>query len=426
MTQTVRQENSNGDTSDLRKVAQTLFAAAVQRADPAQAVRRQLAASPLPTPKGRCFVLAVGKAAVPMMREALRMLGDVHSALVVTNPENYSAVRGATVLQGAHPMPDQTSAKAGAAVAAFLEQARTDDLVLALVSGGGSALMIAPLADVSVADYGAMNALLLGSGLGINDVNLVRQQIDDLKGGGLLKHAHPADVHSFILSDVIGDDRCTIASGPTVASIGTRQQAVSLIKSAGIWNRTPDSIKTHLQQPEPSIDLLQASNHLIGSNRHSLDAMLAATPEGYDARIVSDALVGDVHFAAMDIVRAGLFAKRPTALIFGGETTVQIIGTGQGGRNQELALRVALCAQGVLFDNWVFLSGGTDGRDGPTDAAGGLVDGGTLGRIVTAGGDLARFLDNNDSYAALALAGDLLVTGGTCTNVADVQVLLLS
>jgi len=427
MKQTGQAAHPNAVVSNLRKFAKTMFAAAVQRADPAQAVRRQLAISPLPTVHGgRCFILAVGKAAIPMMREALSQLTNVHSALAVTNPENYCEVTGATVLRGAHPTPDEASARAGRAVIEFLQETRKGDLVVALISGGGSSLMTAPASGISVEDYRNLNDVLLSSGLEISEINLIRQQIDKVKGGGILRHAAPADVHGFVLSDVIGDDLRAIASGPTVAPIGTQQQAISMMKSLGIWNRTPASIKTHLQKTMTPIDQpTTATNHLIGSNGHSLDAMLAAAPKGYDAKIVSDALVGDVQSAAMEIVHAAQSAKGPTALIFGGETTVQIKGSGLGGRNQELALRLALCAQGVLPGNWVFLSGGTDGRDGPTDAAGGLVDAGTLARIAAAGGDLNSLLKNNDSNAALCLADDLFVTGATGTNVADVQVLLI-
>ena len=169
-----------------------------------------------------------------------------------------------------------------------------------------------------------------------------------------------------------------------------------------------------------------AKNVLIGSNRFSLDAVAAATAPDFRAHLVDDHLTGDVEDAAACILQSAehVAGTGPAVLIFGGETTVQIRGTGRGGRNQELALRVALAAFGRLSKGWVFLSGGTDGRDGPTDAAGGIVDGGTLDRIATQGGDVHALLRNNDSYAALSLAGDLLMTGGTGTNVADIQLLL--
>ncbi len=414
---------------DLRSIAKHMFMAAVERADPALAMRTALANAPIVNHgPGRTFVIAVGKAAVPMMRETLRILPQVDQALVVTNPENLSDIPGATVIAGAHPVPDAASAAAGKAVIALLKKAEADDRVIALVSGGGSALMIAPIKGLSLENKSQLNALLLGSGLEINDMNLIRQQLSDLKGGGFLKHAAPAPVMAYILSDVIGDDLRAIASGPTVSPIGTPKDAIALMKGAGIWDAAPQPVKDLLQRKQTDDPFATAENTLVGSNRHSLDAMLAATPSSYQTEIVSDHLVGDVGAAADYILQAAERAplNRPIALIFGGETTVQLNGSGLGGRNQELALRVAHAAQDRLRGDWVFLSGGTDGRDGPTDSAGGLVDSQTVARVYAAGGDLSALLENNDSYAALALSNDHLMTGGTGTNVADVQVFLRS
>ncbi|MDT0682314.1 DUF4147 domain-containing protein [Roseicyclus sp. F158] len=432
MTATQTEPEASDRASDpitaLRRQARDIFAAAVSRADPARALARQLEQTPLPLkPGGRILALAVGKAAVPMMREALGRVPDVAEALVVTNTENHCALPGARVLAGSHPVPDAASAEAGRAVIDVLKRAGEGDNVLAMISGGGSALMAAPAGDIPLADYATFTRGLLASGLGIDQVNLLRQQIDRIKGGGLLRCAAPARVHGFVLSDVVGDDLRAIASGPTVAPLGQACDAVALLHETGIWDRTPASIRHHLMSATPPAGLPEATNHLVGSNRHSLDAMLQALPEGLPGRIVSDHLVGDVQDAAVEVLREMRTIRGPVALIFGGETTVQIKGTGLGGRNQELALRVALsCAREAPGRDWVFLSGGTDGRDGPTEAAGGLVDPGTLERIAAAGGDVQALLDNNDSNAALALAGDLLTTGGTGTNVADVQILILA
>ncbi len=408
---------------ELRDIAKVMFSAAVERADPARALRMQLE-KVAPHSGGKVFVLAVGKAAVPMMREALVRLPRVDEALAVTNSENLASIDGARVMTGAHPVPDGSSATAGQAVVEMLQRARKGGQVVALISGGGSALIIAPDGDITVDDYARTNAILLASGLGINDFNLIRQQIDSLKGGGLLRLAAPAEVHGYLLSDVIGDDLCAIASGPTVAPLGTCEDAVRLLQTTGLWQRMPQTVQAHLTAELPKAQLPLAINHLIGSNRQSLEAMLEAAPADFDVQIASHALVGDVTQAAEEVLRCARAAAGPAALIFGGETTVQLRGTGRGGRNQELALRVACGAQGVVAPGWVFLSAGTDGRDGPTDAAGGIVDADTVARIVQAGGDPGEFLKNNDSYTALQLAGDLLFTGGTDTNVADVQVFL--
>jgi len=416
--------------TDLRATALTLFNAAVDRANPARALRDQLASSPLPAlPNGGCnIIIALGKAATPMMQQALKMIPQPRRALVVTNPENLRDIPGATTMAGAHPVPDQTSAAAGRAVIDLLATATAKDRVIALISGGGSALMVSPAPGLSLADKVAVNELLLASGLDINDMNLIRQQLSQLKGGGLLRHAAPATVSAFILSDVIGDDLRAIASGPTTSPIGTPAQARDIMVRAGIWDDTAPPVRAHLTATTDEITKRPtATNTLIGSNRHSLQAMLDAA-KGWDARLISDQLTGDVEAAAQTILDAALAAPsdHPVALIFGGETTVQIHGTGLGGRNQELALRLAKLAAEQLDGDWLFLSGGTDGRDGPTQAAGGIVTRETWARIRASGADTDSLLANNDSNAALAAADALLITGATGTNVADVQIFLRS
>lgn len=409
---------------DLRAEATRLFQAAVAAADPAGALRRALVAHPVavPLPGGAYIVIAVGKAAVPMAETALELLKDAPvRALVVTNYENARPVAGATVMAAGHPVPDENGAAAGLAAVRLLQAAGDRDRVIALISGGGSALLPSPAKGLTLADKVAVNRLLLANGYAITEVNLIRQQLSRLKGGGMLRLAAPAPVTGYILSDVIGDDLRAIASGPTVAALGTRTEARRLLQVRGVWADLPLAVRAHLESPDEARALApQAANHLIGSNRASLAAAAAACGAG--ARIVSDRLVGDVAGAAAEIVAA---AQGPDAcLIFGGETTVNLRGTGKGGRNQELALRVAM-AMAQLGRPWVFLSGGTDGRDGPTEAAGGIVDAGTIARIRRAGGDPAALLADNDSHRALGLAGDLLVTGATGTNVADVQVLVM-
>ena len=415
--------------TELLTTAKALFQAAVDRADPAQALRSQLTASPLPPlPEGgKNVLLAVGKAAVPMMREALQLIPDAAQALAITNPENHTEIPGATVICGAHPVPDENSAAAGQAAIELARSLGPDDRLVALISGGGSALMVAPAPGLTLADKAAVNKLLLASGLEINDMNLIRQQLSDTKGGGLLRHAAPAQVQAFILSDVIGDDLRAIASGPTVAPIGSRAQAREMLQGAGIWDSAPEAVKAHLSAPEEAQETPPpANNTLIGSNRHSLKAMMAAAAEDWTPKLVSHRLVGDVAEAAETVVAAAENAPKDgsVALIFGGETTVQLTGTGLGGRNQELALRVAKLGAKRLSGDWLFLSGGTDGRDGPTDAAGGIATPSTWDAIKASGQDPEALLANNDSYAALKAADALLMTGGTGTNVADVQVFL--
>ncbi|MCK0149053.1 DUF4147 domain-containing protein [Marivita sp. S6314] len=418
------------DVASLRTHARQLFDAAVTAADPAVAVNRgfQIAPPPPAAPDGRTIVIAIGKAAPAMLRAALNALHDVGASLAVTHHENAESLPGVDVLRAGHPVPDDAGARAAKRVMALLSDAKEGDRVIALISGGGSALLPAPPGGVSLSDKARLNDLLLSAGLDIVQMNLIRQQVSLLKGGGFLRFAAPARVHAYLLSDVIGDDLRAIASGPTVSPIGTATEAIDLLTTSGLWSMCPASIQTHLEQAakHPAAPLPDATNTLVGSNRLSLEAMTdKAQALGLEAEIVSDALVGDVGDAAQQVLRAFTSVTAPTALLFGGETTVKLTGTGRGGRNQELALRVARAATDQP-QSWVFLSGGTDGRDGPTDAAGGLVDAGTIHRAKASGVDLEALLANNDSYAALAAAGDLLITEATGTNVADVQALLIA
>ena len=404
------------DLSFLRLRATDIFNAGVAAADPFAAVTNALKDHPV---AGSPLILSIGKAARRMAEAALVRYPEART-LVVTNYENAVPLKGATVLAAGHPVPDENGAKAAAAVIDALAGLTAEDTVLALISGGGSALLPAPVAGVSLEDKAAVSRALLASGADITQMNMVRQQLSRLKGGGLLRMAAPARVQALILSDVVGDDLRVIASGPTVAPIGTRATARALLQDKGVWDGLPASVRNHLDLEEESGPAQpEAANYLIGSNPISIAAMKQAAP---DATLHSRALEGDVAEAAAEVIAAGA-AKG--ILLFGGETTVLIKGKGLGGRNQELALRVALAAEAAGWKGpWVFLSGGTDGRDGPTDAAGGLVDHTTLSRMKDAGVDPVAMLADNDSYHALKAVGDLLVTGATGTNVADLQVLI--
>jgi hydroxypyruvate reductase len=332
--------------------------------------------------------------------------------IVVTNYENATDLVGATVMPAGHPVPDENGAAAARAVIAALRSAKGP--VLALISGGGSALLPAPAGEVTLADKAAVNELLLAGGLEITAMNLIRQQLSDLKGGGFLCHAAPQSVTALILSDVIGDDLSAIASGPTVGPIGTAGDAIALLKDTGLWKKIPTSVQTHLNTKGGNPNLPPAANILVGSNGKSVAAMAVV---GSDAHVIATPIEGDVADAAKMICDT----VKPGINVWGGETTVGLRGDGRGGRNQELALRIAQEAAVRGWMEWTCLQGGSDGRDGPTDAAGGLVDQTTLGKIA----DIDASLENNDSYAALAEAGDLLMTQATGTNVADLGVMIL-
>lgn len=387
-----------------------IFMAGVTRAEPDRAVRTALRDAPTPD-----LILSLGKAGVAMARAALDRFPGV-SCLVVTNPENAADLSGATVMVGGHPVPDEGSLAAGEAMLNAADGLGAGQRCLALISGGGSALAVAPVNGVSLADKAEVSRLLLGAGLDIKAMNLIRQNLSRLKGGGLARAAAPATIDALILSDVVGDDLAAIASGPTVPPLGNPAAARDLLRRHDLWNRMPETCRTVLSRPAAAA-VPGGTTRLIGSNRLSAEAMLAAAP---DATLIETPLEGDVSDAAA--VVATRVAAGPGMTLWGGETTVVLRGDGRGGRNQELALRVALALRGCPRP-WAFLSGGTDGRDGPTDAAGALVDDGTLARIADAGIDITAGLEANDSYPMLQASGDLLMTGGTGTNVADLQIL---
>ncbi|WP_400082301.1 glycerate kinase [Yoonia sp. R78084] len=382
-----------------------IFQAGVKAADPYLAVSEALEDVSVPA-----LIVAVGKAARSMAKAALVRFAGV-KCLVVTNYENASDLDGAVVMAAGHPVPDENGAAAAKAVIAALDA--VEGPVLALISGGGSALLPAPAGALTLADKARVNDLLLRSGLDIVAMNLIRQQLSDLKGGGFLRHAAPSKVTALILSDVIGDDLSAIASGPTVGPIGTAEQATALLQAHGLWEDLPEVVRDHLRQAAPPAPLPEARNILVGSNGKSVAAMQVAAPE---AHVIATPITGDVADAARMICDQAVVGTT----VWGGETTVVLRGTGRGGRNQELALRIAQEAALRGWTDWTCLQAGSDGRDGPTDAAGGIVDQDTLGRI----GNLDRLLANNDSYAALKAAGDLLITDATGTNVADLGVMI--
>ncbi|WP_287884636.1 MULTISPECIES: glycerate kinase type-2 family protein [Paracoccus] len=400
--------------------AMALIRAGIAAADPGAAVVRgmgEVLADP-PGPGGRWLVIALGKAARAMAGAALEALPGAE-ALVVTNAGNDAALARARVMRAGHPQPDADGAAAAEAVIAMLSASGPQDRVLALISGGGSAMLPAPAEGMTLADKQAVNRLLLASGADIAQVNLIRQGLSRLKGGGWLRLSR-APLTALILSDVPGDDLRVIASGPTVAPVGTRAQAADLAQSLGIWERMPEAARAALLGPEDRRALPRARNILVGSNALSVAAMVEA---GADPAPIP--LEGDVRDCARAIWALASGLRPGQALAFGGETTVKLVGDGMGGRNQELALRLALLAEAQPVDfDWAFASVGSDGRDGPGEAAGGLVGPGTPAAIRAGGIDPAAALARNDSTPALAAGDALVVTGATGTNVADLAVLV--
>ena len=453
----------------LRAEARDIFGAGVRAADPALAVARALrvthgtleialepgreAAAWRRGPWRRVHLVAFGKAAPAMTSAALDIVPPellAGAPVVVTNRENARQDLPFPVMAAGHPLPDAGGLAGARAVAAAVQAAGAGELVLVLVSGGGSALLPCPPERISLQDKIATTELLLASGADITQINTVRKHLSLLKGGGLARLAAPAELHALILSDVIGDDLSAIASGPCSPDPTRYADAISILTSHGVWERTPPPVRDYLtdgcrgtvpETPKPGDPVFAtAASSLLGSNAVSLAAAEAAAVSGAAAGGRSlhrhpGPLLGEARHEAEALARrlAEVMAAESRgsggalAYLCGGETTVTLKGRGRGGRNQEMALAFALAAERLgLAKRWAFLSGGTDGRDGPTDAAGGLVDPWSLERMRAAGEDPQARLDDNDSHRALASSGDLLRTGATGTNVADLQIVLVA
>lgn len=429
--------------------------AALRAVDPARAVREQLRVA-----EGRLWVgetswelaqlrqvlvLAVGKAAIPMAQAASERLGAALTAGVVVTKTGHAAgcVLPVTlrVFEAGHPTPDAAGQQAATEVLGLLADVSEHDLVLALLSGGASALLPSPVEGVSLEDLQATTTLLLRSGATIVELNAVRKHLSRFKGGQLARLAAPAAVATLILSDVVGDPLDVIASGLTVPDPTTYADAWRVLERQELVLRVPEAVRAHLaagmagsrretpKSGDPCFE--RVINRVIASNRAAAQAAAqTATALGYRTLLLSTFVEGEarevakVAAALMRSVRQhGEPIPPPACLLWGGETTVTVRGDGTGGRNQELALAAALALDGA--PGVALLALATDGTDGPTDAAGAVVDGATASRARALGLDLHAALRNNDAYPALDAVGALLRTGPTGTNVNDLLVMLI-
>ncbi|OHC50729.1 MAG: hydroxypyruvate reductase [Rhodobacteraceae bacterium GWF1_65_7] len=407
-----------------------LFEAAVRAADPQAALQPHLPARP----KGRLVVVGAGKGAA-QLAAAFEFLWDGPLEGVVVTRYGYGcATRAIRVIEAAHPVPDAAGLAASAEMFKAVQGLGPDDLVVALICGGGSALLPCPPGDLSLADEAALNRALLASGAPISVMNAIRKQVSGIKGGRLAVAAHPARVLTLVVSDVPGDDPAQVASGPTVPDPGTRAEARALVHSWRI--ELPPRVADWLAgdagaAPDPD-DAVFAGHEVrvIASARLSLEAAAAqAGAAGIPAAILSDAMegeardVGRVHAAiTREIAARNRPFARPVLLLSGGETTVSLRGAGRGGRNSEFLLALALAAEGVPF---AALAADTDGIDGSEDNAGAFADGASMARLRALGADPAALLAGNDAYTAFDRLGDLFTPGPTGTNVNDFRAILL-
>jgi len=436
----------------LKQDAVDIFLAGVAAVDPGQAVRSHLKLEGdmlqagthriSLSPDTRVFVVGAGKAAAPMAAAVEEVFGNrIHRGLVVVKYGHMTPVERIEILEGAHPVPDEAGLEGARRVADLLDDAGEGDLVICLISGGGSALIPFPEPPVTLRDKQVTTDLLLKSGAEIGEINCVRKHLSRLKGGGLARSAFPARVLTLILSDVVADPLDVIASGPTVGDPTTFGDAFAILDRYDLTERVPAAVLARIKQgvegkypdtPKPGApELKDIINILVGTNAIAVKAATKRAEElGYNTTVLSTIITGETRDAAENhaavarkIVEQDLPAARPACVISGGETTVTIKGGGKGGRNQEFALASAIGIEGL--PGTVILSGGTDGTDGPTDAAGATADGTTVSRAREAGLDPTAFLANNDSYHFFKKLDDLLITGPTLTNVMDLRIILV-
>ena len=408
--------------------------AALRAADPHRAVTTHLRLTPgmlhagtraLPlNPEARIFLIALGKASPAMTTAAAAQIGSKLSAGVAAVPLRYDENLPSSVRSFAagHPLPDEGSLAAGAAAAALLRSTRNDDLVLVLISGGGSAMLERPLPGITLDDLQHLFDLLLRSGAPIEDFNTVRRALSSLKAGGLARLASPARCVSLILSDVVGDRLSMIASGPTVLRRDPPGAAQDVLKRYELWKIAPTSIRNTLNQSPRAPHRTPRPIHVIvGNNRMIVEAARARCEAlGFPTRILSRRMRGEASRVGRELAARLIQAPRPSALLMGGETTVSVQGSGSGGRNQETALAAAMVLDGVRHVALMALA--TDGMDGPTDAAGAVVSGETLGCMRMHAIDPQASLLQNDAYPALHACQALIHTGPTGTNLNDLVV----
>ncbi|MEP7364193.1 MAG: glycerate kinase [Acidobacteriota bacterium] len=433
------------------KHARQMFAAALRAADPVEAVGRFFRCEGNRLIVGgkryaldsfdRVLVIGAGKASAAMALAVEKALGKrISEGWINTKYGHGARLKRVHVHECGHPVPDEAGVEGARRIVELAEGAGAKDLVIAVISGGASALTPAPVAPITLAEKQETTKLLLGCGANIHEINAIRKHISTFKGGQLARAAAPATVIALMLSDVIGDSLESIGSGPTAPDPTTFAECVKLLDGYGILNQVPAAVRNRLQSgaagnlPETpkagDAAFARVQNVIVGSNALAVDAAAATARKlGYRTLVLSTRIEGEtrdvagVHAAILKEIRA---ARRPLAepacLISGGETTVTIRGDGLGGRNQEFALAGAIDLAGMA--EVCVLSGGTDGTDGPTDAAGAIADGGTAAAAKAKGMDARDYLARNDSYHFFDPLGLLLKPGPTRTNVMDVRILL--
>ncbi len=425
---------------NLRRDAKAILMAALAAADPTAAVDKVLRGRDDLDRYKRIFVVGAGKAGGTMARAAEHFFGSrgsrISAGCVNVKDGDKSKTQFIELRHCGHPMPDERGLSGAKRIEAICSEAGENDLVICLLSGGASALSPYPAPPITLAEKQETTRLLLACGATIHEINAVRKHISAIKGGQLARIAAPARVLSLILSDVVGDDLDVIGSGPTAPDASTFETAWAILEKYELRERVPARVRERLRNgatETPKADdpiFERVENIIVGSNQQSLESAARQAKEmGYRTLILSSTIQGEtqdvarMHAAIARQIRvSGQPVRPPACVISGGETTVTMSnGSGRGGRNQEFALAAAFDIAGL--EDTLILSAGTDGTDGPTDAAGAMADGATLERAHLSAADA---LSGHDAYPFFADTGDLVITGATGTNVMDLHLILVS
>jgi glycerate 2-kinase len=441
------------DITRLRQDAITILKHGIKSVDPANAIKRNLVVKDNRLDiQGRIFdlsayenifIIGMGKASAAMAKAIEDLLGSIIKGGIVNVKYGHTVpLRIVRANEAGHPVPDEAGLAGTNQILQLLKRTREKDLVFCLISGGGSALLPCPAEGISLRDKQRLTQALLDCGATIHEINALRKQISKVKGGRLARLVYPSTLISLILSDVIGDNLDSIASGPTVPDKTTFAECLNILEKHKLHGEIPSSILEYVEkgcrgevEETPKSDdpiFVRTQNVIIGSNKQALSAAKEKADKlGYNSTILSSFIEGEttevakVHAAiAKEILSTGNPVGRPACVVSGGETTVKIKGSGLGGRNQEFVLAAAISIDGL--EKVLMLSAGTDGTDGPTEAAGAVADGSTIRRSKELGMIAEKYLRENNSYNFFKPLGDLIITGPTNTNVMDLRIILVS
>jgi len=430
----------------LREDAKKIYSSSIAKLDPSRTVYDYLSSnSIIDSHFEKIYPVAFGKASISMMSGLLDYLKDqfpkipIHEKPVIISNNSQETIEHNVDLHfSSHPVPTEKSVAAGDKVINYISSSSDKDLVIFLISGGASALLSKPPSTIALEDKITLTDLLLKSGASINEMNTVRKHMSDIKGGRLTKFAEPSSCYSLIISDVINDDISSIASGPTTHDKTTYKDAENILNSYNLLDKTPLSILNHINKgvsgeiEESPKDIINCDNKIISSNRLYREQLASfAKKSGYTPILIPRDIIGEAKEEAFFLIEqinehTVNTSDKPLAIISGGETVVNMQGSGLGGRNQELALSFLANSKKINTQReWLLLSVGTDGIDGPTNAAGGIIDNTSVKCMMESNKDINNFLSNNDSYNYLKEINSLYITGPSGTNVADVQLILV-